>query len=160
MPFCFYGNSTSRWGGRTRTLPLHLPSGPGQQPLLWLGSPLPPFPARCSPWQPFLQTRGAALQQHLVLGEPGSPGAGSGAGGETGWAVYPPSPTGHYHLLCPGTILLIRLSEIPSATSTGDVRAKEERERAVKDLHTVALNKCFLAKAAIALALLLHPGLS
>lgn len=88
--------------------------------------------------------------------EPG----GGGAGGEMGQAGYPPSLTGHYHLLCPGTTLLIRLSEIPSATSTGDVRAKEERERAVKDLHTVALNKCFLAKAAIALALLLHPGLS
>lgn len=87
-----------------------------------------PFPARCSPWQPFFQTRGAEpqQQQHLVSGELGSPGG-------MGQAQFPfPGRTWALAWLCVLAPLplpvprdhVIHLSELPSATSVVVMKAK------------------------------------
>lgn len=49
-------------------------------------TPPPPFPARCSPWQPCLPTRGAKQQpKHLVWGNQGAEGKWDWAGDPVPW---------------------------------------------------------------------------
>ena len=74
-----------------------------------------PFPARCSPWQPFFQTRGAEpqQQQRLVSGELGSPGgwdrpSSLSLAGHGPWPGFVSWPL--YHFLCPGTTSFTSLS--------------------------------------------------